>query len=70
MTVEEALIDQGWLRRQLNVKCDSVKKDICSAYTAVLNNNNKAIVISFRGIQGFQQSIEEADKSVFPSQSQ
>ncbi|CAO4373970.1 unnamed protein product [Caenorhabditis nigoni] len=57
------------LRRQLNVVCDSVKNDICSAYTAVLNDN-KAIVISFRGTQGFLQLIEEADKSVFQSQSQ
>ncbi|ULT95389.1 hypothetical protein L5515_011368 [Caenorhabditis briggsae] len=56
------------LRRQLNVVCDAVKKDICSAYTAVLNDN-KAIVISFRGTQGFLQLIEEADKSVFQSQS-
>uniref|UniRef100_A0A8R1DML9 Lipase_3 domain-containing protein n=1 Tax=Caenorhabditis japonica TaxID=281687 RepID=A0A8R1DML9_CAEJA len=56
------------LRRQLNVKCDSSKDDICSAFTAVLNDD-KAIVLSFRGTQGFLELIEEADQSVFEEQS-
>ncbi|KHJ91942.1 triacylglycerol lipase [Oesophagostomum dentatum] len=55
------------LKRQLNVKCDSFRSDICSGYTAVLNGD-KAIVVSFRGTDGFLQLMEEADKSVFKSQ--
>ncbi|VDM71086.1 unnamed protein product, partial [Strongylus vulgaris] len=52
------------LKRQLNVKCDSFRSDICSGYSAVLNGD-KAIVLSFRGTDGFLQLISEADKSVF-----
>ncbi|EPB66346.1 triacylglycerol lipase [Ancylostoma ceylanicum] len=68
------------LKRQVNVKCDAFKSDICSGYSAVLNGD-KAIVLSFRGIaktqrgksifrgtDGFLQLVEEANKSVFESQ--
>ncbi|CAL2040439.1 hypothetical protein CAEBREN_04049 [Caenorhabditis brenneri] len=65
-----AKFSNAQLRRQVNVQCDSGgKNDICSAYTALLPANN-AVVLSFRGTQGFLQLIEEADKSVFQSQSQ
>ncbi|KAF1757637.1 hypothetical protein GCK72_014093 [Caenorhabditis remanei] len=69
-TCLSAKFTNSQLRRQLNVQCDAGgKNDICSAYTALLPDN-KAIVISFRGTQGFLQLLEEADKSVFQSQSQ
>lgn len=56
------------LKRQIYVKnCALLSNDVCSGYTAVLNND-KAIVISFRGTQGFFQLISEANKSVFESQ--
>lgn len=68
-TCLSAKFKNAQLRRQVNVQCDTGKNDICSAYTALLAGNN-AIVLSFRGTQGFLQLIEEADKSVFQSQSQ
>ncbi|CAI5449254.1 unnamed protein product [Caenorhabditis angaria] len=56
------------LRRQVNVNCDAgSKSDICSGYSAVLVND-QAIVLSFRGTQSFMQLIEEANESVFSSQ--
>ncbi|KAL6738108.1 hypothetical protein Aduo_011692 [Ancylostoma duodenale] len=55
------------LKRQVNVKCDAFKSDICSGYSAALNGD-KAIVLSFRGTDGFLQLVEEANKSVFESQ--
>lgn len=56
------------LKRQIHVeKCAALSSDVCSGYTAVLHAN-KAIVISFRGTQGFLQLISEANKSVFEAQ--
>ncbi|CAJ0603376.1 unnamed protein product [Cylicocyclus nassatus] len=55
------------LKRQLNVKCDSFRSDICSGFSAVLNGD-KAIVLSFKGTDGFLQLVMEADKSVFNTQ--
>ncbi|CAI5453427.1 unnamed protein product [Caenorhabditis angaria] len=56
------------LKRQIYVKnCALLSNDVCSGYTAVLHDD-KAIVISFRGTQGFLQLISEANKSVFESQ--
>ncbi|VDO84081.1 unnamed protein product [Heligmosomoides polygyrus] len=40
---------------------------MCSGYTAALNDD-KALVISFRGTDAFLQLIEESDESVFNSQ--
>ncbi|CAD6185267.1 unnamed protein product [Caenorhabditis auriculariae] len=56
------------LKRQITVKCDGFKGDDCSGYTAALHTE-KAIVVSFRGTQGFLQLVSEADKSVFQFQS-
>uniref|UniRef100_A0A1I7U763 Lipase_3 domain-containing protein n=1 Tax=Caenorhabditis tropicalis TaxID=1561998 RepID=A0A1I7U763_9PELO len=56
------------LKRQIYLKnCALLNNDVCSGYTAVLHND-KAIVISFRGTQGFFQLISEANKSIFESQ--
>ncbi|CAI2354986.1 unnamed protein product [Caenorhabditis sp. 36 PRJEB53466] len=56
------------LKRQIYVKnCALLSNDVCSGYTAVLHDD-KAIVVSFRGTQGFLQLISEANKSVFESQ--
>uniref|UniRef100_A0A1I7UCX4 Lipase_3 domain-containing protein n=1 Tax=Caenorhabditis tropicalis TaxID=1561998 RepID=A0A1I7UCX4_9PELO len=68
-TCLSAKFTNAQIRRQINVQCDTGKNDICSAYTALLADN-KAVVLSFRGAQGFLQLIEEADKSVFQAQSQ
>uniref|UniRef100_A0A0K0D5M1 Lipase_3 domain-containing protein n=1 Tax=Angiostrongylus cantonensis TaxID=6313 RepID=A0A0K0D5M1_ANGCA len=51
------------LKRRLDVECDPVKVDTCSGYSAVLNDD-KAIVLGFRGTSGFLQLLEEADQSV------
>ncbi|KAK6746668.1 hypothetical protein RB195_000129 [Necator americanus] len=55
------------LKRQLNIKCDLFKTDVCSGFSAVLNGDN-AIVLGFRGTDGFLQLVQEADKSVLKSQ--
>uniref|UniRef100_H2WB14 Lipase_3 domain-containing protein n=1 Tax=Caenorhabditis japonica TaxID=281687 RepID=H2WB14_CAEJA len=55
------------LKRQLYIKnCALLSNDVCSGYTAVLHAD-KAIVISFRGTQGFLQLISESNKTVFES---
>ncbi|CAB3398318.1 unnamed protein product [Caenorhabditis bovis] len=58
----------GQLKRQINVKnCAMLKNDVCSGYTAV-STGDKAIIVAFRGTQGFFQLISEANKSIFEAQ--
>lgn len=52
------------LKKEYNIGCDLLHADTCSGYLATLNGD-KAILLSFRGTQGFLQLVMEADKSVF-----
>jgi len=52
------------LFRQLTLNCDAFKNDHCSGFTAV-SHSDKAIIISFRGTQGFIQLVTESAEAVF-----
>ncbi|PAV59630.1 hypothetical protein WR25_08214 [Diploscapter pachys] len=51
------------LKKNYHIGCDFENVDTCSGYLATLNGD-KAILLVFRGTQGFLQLILEADKSV------
>ncbi|PAV60757.1 hypothetical protein WR25_25424 [Diploscapter pachys] len=52
------------LKKEYNIGCDLLHADTCSGYLATLNGD-QAILLAFRGTQGFLQLVMEADKSVF-----
>uniref|UniRef100_A0AC34RQR6 Fungal lipase-like domain-containing protein n=1 Tax=Panagrolaimus sp. JU765 TaxID=591449 RepID=A0AC34RQR6_9BILA len=52
------------LKRQITLSCDIFKGDKCSGFTAV-SQGDQAIIISFRGSQGFLQILSEGGESVF-----
>ncbi|KHN86314.1 Lipase -like protein [Toxocara canis] len=57
-------LDNAQLIRQITVRCDSVMYDNCSAYTAV-SHAFGAIVISFRGTDGFVQLVNQGLTTIF-----
>uniref|UniRef100_A0AC34RGB6 Fungal lipase-like domain-containing protein n=2 Tax=Panagrolaimus sp. JU765 TaxID=591449 RepID=A0AC34RGB6_9BILA len=52
------------LKRQYNVMCDNFKNDTCSGYSAV-SQGDQAIIVSFRGTEGFLQLVSEGVETVF-----
>jgi esterase/lipase len=59
-----SVFPDGSLYRQLILNCDAFKGDHCSGFTAV-SHSDKAIIISFRGTQGFLQLVTESAEAVF-----
>jgi hypothetical protein len=59
-----SIFPNATLFRQLTLKCDVFPKDHCSGFTAV-SHSDKAIIISFRGTQGFIQLLTESTEAVF-----
>jgi len=51
------------LRRQITLQCDAIKNDLCSGFTAV-SQADKAIIIAYRGSQGFLQLVSEGAESL------
>jgi len=51
------------LRRQITLPCDAIKDDRCSGFTAV-SQADRAIIIAFRGSQGFLQLLTEVDQTL------
>ncbi|PIO53507.1 hypothetical protein TELCIR_25157, partial [Teladorsagia circumcincta] len=58
------LFPNSTLQRQVTVKCDVFKADLCSGFIAVLHNQ-KAIALSFRGTTTLQRLLQEINKTVF-----
>jgi len=54
----------GELYRQITISCDLFKNDKCSGFTA-LSHGDQAIIISFRGSQGFLQLVTEGSEAIF-----
>jgi hypothetical protein len=52
------------LFRQLILNCDAFPTDHCSGFTAV-SHSDKAIIMSFRGTQGFLQLVTESSEAIF-----
>uniref|UniRef100_A0A7E4WA12 Lipase_3 domain-containing protein n=1 Tax=Panagrellus redivivus TaxID=6233 RepID=A0A7E4WA12_PANRE len=52
------------LIQQVTLPCDFFKKDTCSGYVAV-SHSDKAVVVAFRGTEGFTQLISEGGLTAF-----
>jgi len=60
----QSIFPNASLYRQLTFECDAFEKDHCSGFTAV-SHSDKAIIIAFRGSQGFIQLVTEASEALF-----
>uniref|UniRef100_A0AC35TPD3 Lipase_3 domain-containing protein n=1 Tax=Rhabditophanes sp. KR3021 TaxID=114890 RepID=A0AC35TPD3_9BILA len=52
------------LIKQITVPCDSAKSDDCSGFIAV-DSKEKAILVIFRGTEGFVQLLQEGTSEIF-----
>uniref|UniRef100_A0A0K0E786 Lipase_3 domain-containing protein n=1 Tax=Strongyloides stercoralis TaxID=6248 RepID=A0A0K0E786_STRER len=62
--VKNVFGSSGLFGRQVSVACDQISNDRCSGFTAV-SHTDKAIIISFRGSDGFFQLTQEATGEIF-----